>query len=172
MILIWEFHVTGVYLHNSLPAEFGTIPIDQTKKTPKLCADQDAHFGDAFSTIFSHTHHCINNTSFFHNITLISIHCRCTVLLQNTSWCCTLEYHSYHKISDTISNHLWRLWFQVTCSAAIPSVCSGGSLTDSVYDFLSLQQEGRLAQNSALLCSWFTPQSSPWTVAETAPPST
>lgn len=137
--------------------------------TTKMCA----YFWDAFRAILSCADHNINSNSFVHGITLISIHCSCTlpVLLQNTSNAIHYDITATHKISDTISSSLWEFWCQMTCSAASPFVPAGRSLSHSVCAFLCLQQQGSLAHNSVLLCSWFIPQSSPWTVGETDPPT-
>lgn len=59
----------------------------QLRQKPKeVCADQDAYFWDTCSTFSSCTDHSINSNSFVHSITLIGIHCSCTLpeLLQNT----------------------------------------------------------------------------------------
>lgn len=172
MILIWELHVTRVYLQTAFQLNLAQFLLLR-QKNKKECGDQDAHFWDAFSTIFSHTHHCNNNASFVHGITLISIHCSCTlpVLLQNMSWCRILEYHSYHKISDTINNHLWVFDFRwLAQQLSLLSFQADHWLSP----WLSVPPTRRqsLAHNSALLCSWSIPQSSPWAVVETGSPST
>jgi len=45
MILIWELHVTCVYLQNSLPAEFGTVPTAQTKYQKSACWSECTFLG-------------------------------------------------------------------------------------------------------------------------------
>lgn len=52
MMLIWELHITGVYLHNGLPAEFGTIPIASDKKKKK-CMLPRLHIFEMPSAQFS-----------------------------------------------------------------------------------------------------------------------
>lgn len=161
-MLIPELHVPHVYLHNRLLGEFGTFSI--------VCA----YFWDAVRKILSCADHNTNRNSFVHGRTLINVHCSCIlpVLLQNISSAIHYGITATHKISDTISSSLWEFWCQMTCSAASPFVPAGRSLSHSVCAFLCLQQQGSLAHNSALLCSWFIPRSSLWAVDETDPPTT
>lgn len=143
------------------------------QKPKKVRAAQVAHFWDAFSTIFSPTRHCLNTTSSVHSVTLISIQRSCVG--QSCSKACpgTLEYFSCHNINGTIHNHPWGVWFQVTCSAAIPSFPSGHT-TDWLAPRLAVPPRRRpsLVYNRTLLCGRFIPWSSLWAEAETGLPST
>lgn len=67
--------------------QLNLAPFLQLRQKPKEgCAHQDAYIWDTFSTFSSCTDHSINSNSFVHSITLIGIHCSCTLpeLLQNT----------------------------------------------------------------------------------------